>query len=208
MTPKTIIKAAELKRMADIANSEGVSVEVERGGVKIRVTPFYPEDRGGRNTLDDGQAALANWQLENGRAISTSPRKGKGGFDIIDDPKHPLAKWYKDLGFDPRTMNEADLQRLIKKADERWKASIPDTKIGKREWSALRILAQIGVGTRVLQWNVSGCGDDTLARLVARGFVGEEELLSQAEVKKGLSKREIWLLERGHAAYNASVAKT
>lgn len=207
MTSRTIVKAAELKRMADIANSEGVSVEIERDGVKIRVTPFHPENRGARNTLDDGQTALAKWQWENGRAISTTPRKGKGGFDIIDDPKHPLAKWYKDLGFNPETMNEADLQRLIKKAENHWKASIPEKKVGKREWAALEKLTQIGVGRRILQWKVSGCGDDTLARLVARGFVGEEELLSQAEVKKGLSKKEVWLLEPGHAAYNSSIAK-
>lgn len=200
MPQRVHIKPAELKRMAEIAKSEGVTVEIERDGDKVRVTPFYG-DASSCDSMMDGQSALAKWKAENGH---DSPKKGKGGFDIISDPQHPLAIWYKDLVFDPKTMSETDLQRLIKDADDRWKQSIPQKKVGKREWSALEKLTQIGVGKRVLQWTVSGCGDDTLARLVARGYVGEEELLPSAEIKQGLSKKEIWLLDAGHEAYKAS----
>lgn len=40
MTRKAVISAAELKRMAEVANSEGVTVEFERDGAIVRVMPF------------------------------------------------------------------------------------------------------------------------------------------------------------------------
>ena len=39
MTARAAISQAELKRMATVAKAEGVSIEIETGGKKIRVIP-------------------------------------------------------------------------------------------------------------------------------------------------------------------------
>lgn len=44
MTTPALIKQAELRRMANIAKSEGVRVEVEVGGRVFRVSPDIPNN--------------------------------------------------------------------------------------------------------------------------------------------------------------------
>lgn len=197
MTKTALISTAELTRLAKLAKSQGVTVEMEHDGVTIRIMPFH---EAARSKQDDGVSALERWKAESGwssRESSTS--KGKSG---STSPEDIVKKYYDDLGFDPTTMNDADLKRLIADAHAKWKASIPATKISKREQSALSILSEIGVGVRVLQSEVKGCGDDTLDRLDARGFVGRKPLLPPEKIKEGsYSQEEIWLLEPGMEAY-------
>lgn len=79
-------------------------------------------------------------------------------------------------------MNSDDMSRLAAENRANWKASIPGTKIGKREQSAHLKLSEIGVGVRVPQSDVKGCGDETIDKLDVRCFVGCNELLSPEEV--------------------------
>jgi hypothetical protein len=63
MTRKTIASIAELKRMAQVANDEGVTVEIERDGAIVRVMPFHPA----QTTIpklsreEEAEAGLAQW---------------------------------------------------------------------------------------------------------------------------------------------------
>lgn len=86
----------------------------------------------------DASDALESWDSwEPGPRKSAEPRKGAGGYPIVDDPKHPLKEWYNRLGFDPETMSEEDMSRLIAKAHEECAAAIPGTKLGKRRDQSL-----------------------------------------------------------------------
>lgn len=42
MTKKAVISNAELKRFAEVASTEGVTIEVVRDGTLVRVMPFHP----------------------------------------------------------------------------------------------------------------------------------------------------------------------
>ncbi|KQQ70942.1 hypothetical protein ASF70_19045 [Rhizobium sp. Leaf321] len=54
MTRRTIASIAELKRMAQVANEEGVAVELERDGIIVRVMPFQPAQTiGPRQTREE-----------------------------------------------------------------------------------------------------------------------------------------------------------
>lgn len=79
MTKSTLFTAAELKRMAQIANSEGVTVELERDGTIARVMPFtatqYKQHNHSRE--EEAEAALARWEA--GR------QKRKSTKDLPDD---------------------------------------------------------------------------------------------------------------------------
>ncbi|AVA20699.1 hypothetical protein [Rhizobium sp. NXC24] len=114
-------------------------------------------------------------RLERGRQ-APDPEDGPGGYPIVDDPSHPLKQWYDKLGFDPRTMGQEDMNRLMALAEEKWKASIPGKPIGKREKLGLEKLSQYGVNGRVSWRQINGCGDDTVSRLEARGFVGRDRV--------------------------------
>lgn len=61
MTSKAIVKASELKRMADIANAENVTVELERDGTIYRVMPFVPSERQKLSREEEAEAELARW---------------------------------------------------------------------------------------------------------------------------------------------------
>ncbi len=107
-----------------------------------------------------------------GRSVpSPDLGNGYGGYPIIRDPEHPLKKYYDKLGFDPATMGEADMRRLMDQAEQQWLQSIPDKPIGKREQRALEQLANYGIGTPVHWSKVKNCGADTEARLKARGYI-------------------------------------
>ncbi|MGN6307345.1 MAG: helix-turn-helix transcriptional regulator [Mesorhizobium sp.] len=121
-----------------------------------------------------GEESYTNWKRdsERGTKLSPSPSKvGKGGYPIPTGPNDPLKQEYEELGFDPVTMGEKEMMELLKAADERWKASIPDTKLGKREIGALLQLAKFGMGVAVGTQQIKSCGIDTEARLEARGFI-------------------------------------
>jgi hypothetical protein len=100
----------------------------------------------------------------------SEPVTGPGGYTIITDRNHPLKKYYDKLGFDPATMGQDDMSRLMAEAEARWKASIPGTPLGKRERAALEQLAAHGPGVAV-HWRSIKCGPDTEDRLKARGFL-------------------------------------
>lgn len=195
MTKKALVSTAELKRLAQVANSECVTIEVERDGTIVRLMPFAPSELISRHTEANlkPEASLEEWRAAN-------PPKGKGGYPIPASADHPLRQWYDQLGFDPRTMGEADMKRLMAEHEARWKASIPGTKVGKREQSALVKLVGIGVGVRVWSHDVKGCGADTTDRLEARGFIGREQMLSPEEVAQGYTREQVWLLQPGFDA--------
>lgn len=66
MTRKATITQAELKRFANLATAEGVTVEIEREGTIIRIMPFKQakttqQDEEG-NSLPRGPNALQEWR--------------------------------------------------------------------------------------------------------------------------------------------------
>ncbi|WCK01542.1 hypothetical protein [Agrobacterium tumefaciens] len=65
MTRKTVITQAELKRFANLATTEGVTIEIEREGTFIRIMPFQGT-KAGRQPKTREEAAeetLAKWQI-------------------------------------------------------------------------------------------------------------------------------------------------
>lgn len=69
MTKRMLFSVVELKRLADVANSEGVAVEIEREGTIVRVMPFTAaravKEKPTRE--DEAEAALAAWQASQQR---------------------------------------------------------------------------------------------------------------------------------------------
>lgn len=65
MTRKAIISTAELKRMAEVASSEVVTVEIERDGATVRVMPFQPPQVQQMSREEAGEAELARWMANN-----------------------------------------------------------------------------------------------------------------------------------------------
>jgi hypothetical protein len=49
MTASALVKQSDLKRMAQIAKSEGVRVEIEVNGKIIRVSPDIPANHSGKD---------------------------------------------------------------------------------------------------------------------------------------------------------------
>lgn len=164
MTKLAFIRQADLKRMAAIARSEGVRVEVEKDGIIIRVLPDVD-----RPEPSKWHAPLS--AADTGRGDEAPVRTGENGYPVPDDPNHPLQQWYDSLGFDPRTMDRADMKRLMQIADEKWAAEIPGTPLGKREVIALEQFAKHGPNHRIHFRDVKSCGPDTGDRLKARGFI-------------------------------------
>jgi len=122
----------------------------------------------------DGQEDHANFfDRALGRTVPAhaDPVKDDGGYPIIADPNHPLKQYYDRLGFDPATMGEAEMKQLMQEADDKWRASIPGTPLGKREKKALAQLVEYGVGIPVHWSKIKDCGPDTEDRLKARGFL-------------------------------------
>ncbi|EHK76854.1 hypothetical protein SM0020_16753 [Sinorhizobium meliloti CCNWSX0020] len=65
MTQRAIISVAELKRMAEVANSEAVTVEIERDGAIVRVMPFRPPQVQKMSREKSAEAELARWLANN-----------------------------------------------------------------------------------------------------------------------------------------------
>lgn len=199
MTRKALISTAELTRLAKLAKTESVTVEIEKDGVIIRVMPFREEG----NEIPP-TTSLEEWGEWNEARKSKSQKDNSRGVDRRrGGTSDPPQEWYDGLGFDPKTMDRSELPRLRKEAHAKWKASIPGTKLIKRELSALKQLCELGVGVRVPQIQIKGCGDDTLDRLDARGYVGREQTLTEEQVSAGRSLEVIWLLDAGLGAYRS-----
>lgn len=194
MTKKSIASTAELTRLAKLAKAQAVTVEIEKDGVIIRVMPFSkPQET---VSLEDESS---NWDMEVGTPYEIQTMRDR----LRGKTSDPLQEWYDGLGFDPKTMDRSELPRLMKEAHAKWKASIPGTRLIKRELSALKQLCELGVGVRVPQIQIKGCGDDTLDRLDARGYVGREQTLTEEQVSAGRSLEVIWLLDAGLGAYRS-----
>lgn len=119
----------------------------------------------------DAVVAEPEYQFHDSYTPASEPAKGVGGYPIVTDRHDPIKQYYDALGFDPVTMGEKDMMRLVQEDRDRWKASIPGTPLGKREQKALRDLAAHGVGVVVKASTIKGCSTDTEDRLVARGFI-------------------------------------
>jgi hypothetical protein len=200
MTSRASFRQSTIEKIIRAAQKTGAAVQVDLTTLVVTIFP----GAGPTPRLASPKPVLAPDGDEDWNDVPRKApvREGKGGYPIIDDPNDPLTRWYNDLGFDPRTMNETDMKRLMAENHANWMASIPGTKIGKREESALRNLVAIGVDVRVLQSDVKGCGDETTDRLQARGFIGRRQTLTEAEVEAGRTREEIWLLKEGLDAWN------
>lgn len=76
MSKRTLFSAAEVKRMAQLANDEGVTVEMERDGTTVRMMPFHPA-RTSRPKLSreaEGEGELAQWISDRERQHKTTGR--------------------------------------------------------------------------------------------------------------------------------------
>lgn len=173
MTRKALIKEAELHRMAKVAKKFGVVVEQEFKGIIIRVSPF---DGGIPET--NAATALDQWR-------SSKPKQAKD----------PIKDWYDSLGYDPKTMDESDLKRLMEESEEQWLASIPNRPMLKSEKSVLRQLSEYGVGVCVPWKQIKSCGPGTENRLKVRGYI---EVHMQADFPDRLDSYS--LTSDGHAA--------
>jgi len=203
MTVRGSIRQSDLQRIFRAAKASGSTVQIDPKTLQVTVFPFSPPEAQVLAPIFPTMQANA-WDADEGltgwATPSAASRKGAGGYAIPTDPSDPIKKWYDHIGFDPQTMGDADMKRLMAENEARWKASIPGTKIGKREQSALLKLVQVGLGVRVWSHDIKGCGGDTTDRLEARGFIGREEMLSPDKVAEGFSREQIWLLPAGRDA--------
>lgn len=136
--------------------------------------------------VSEVEASLNEWPID-GETPSeevpwfeelNQPTKGAGGYQIPTSKNDPIQKYYDKLGFDPNTMDAADMKRLHAAAEAKWKASIPGTPLGRREQNALLQLSKHPVGELIAHNAIKGCGPDTADRLEARGFI---EIRSSAD---------------------------
>lgn len=166
--PKRLdITARQITAICKGAEKAGFIPEIKIGNASIRLVPAshaidYPAE-----ASDIPSDAPFGDDLPD---LGPSPRVQKRHEQSIDIPD-PLHQFYKRIGFNPKTMNHAKLVELQNKADEEWKASIPNRPIGKREADALEDLSKHGVGVFVDWREIKGCGPETEDRLVARGFI-------------------------------------
>ncbi|MBO9122812.1 MULTISPECIES: helix-turn-helix domain-containing protein [unclassified Rhizobium] len=111
----------------------------------------------------------SSWvELEYG---APEPAKGAGGYPIVDDKNNPVRQWYDQLGFDPRTMGQDDMKRLMDENHQKWAAALIGTPLGKRERVALSQLAAHLPNQPIPGAAIKNCGPDTGDRLEARGFL-------------------------------------
>lgn len=90
MTRKVTITQTELKRFANLATTEGVTVEIEREGTIIRIMPFKQakatQQDEEENSLPRGPNALQEW-----RALQEK-RFGPGRNGPVESPKARRSK--------------------------------------------------------------------------------------------------------------------
>lgn len=123
-----------------------------------------------RRRLEAAFTALpGDEDFEEGNAIDRAMERGRNSVEY--PPIDHLAHYYDRIGFDPKTMRDADLARLQKEAEGKWKASIPGTPLNVRERKVLLQFQEHGPGVLVAHNKIKGMGCDTTDRLGARGFV-------------------------------------
>lgn len=166
MTRGLALSARQITAICKGAAKAGFVAEIVVNGMVIRLVPEpQATKRTVASIVDDG---LESWDDYQHQDISTRA----GGYPLGTGRKgDPLQDWYDRLGFDPRTMGEAEMMQLQKAAEERWKAWIPGTPLQKREREALRQLNAFGPNVPVLWSKIKNCGPDTTERLQARGFL-------------------------------------
>ena len=76
MSKRTLFSTAELKRMAQVANEEGVTVEMERDGTIVRVMPFHPAQTTipKLSRAEEAEAGLAQWIADRDRRRNLKPQ--------------------------------------------------------------------------------------------------------------------------------------
>jgi len=114
-----------------------------------------------------------DWNMDGGlEAWNTEPKKKVAinypGFNTTRDP---MKEYYDRLGFDPATMEHADLVRLEDEAHQRWLAEVPSLPLNKLERKVMAQLAATGANVKISSKELKHCGPDTEERLLARGFI-------------------------------------
>jgi hypothetical protein len=132
------------------AKKAGYTPIIEMRGVTIRFVPI--------------QQAASFRELEYTPALLSDSRPTSAQSSEVQ-------KYYDDLGFDPKTMNESDLRRLVSEAEARWRASIPGSPLTKREVKVLAQFRAYGPGVPVDPDKIKGSGIETAERLGIRGFI-------------------------------------
>jgi hypothetical protein len=103
--------------------------------------------------------------------VPTERVTGPSGWPIAADKNDPLRKYYDKLGFDPHTMDDADMRRLHDEADAKWEAAVPGSPLQKREITTLLQLLPAGLSGKTDRNGLKSCRWDTEQRLLARGFI-------------------------------------
>lgn len=126
------------------------------------------------------EASLAEWPVAGAGAklASAIPTEaagsygavGIGGYPIPTSPDDEIARYYRQLGFDPRTMDQADMTRLLAEAKAKWAASLIGTALQKRERETLLRFRGHPVGV-LIPWQSLSFGAATAERLEARGLI-------------------------------------
>ncbi|MGO7589929.1 hypothetical protein [Rhizobium leguminosarum] len=186
-------RQADIERIIRAAEKTGAAVQVDLKSLIVTIFPgagIAPRPAAPLALQPDGNedwADLVTGVIDNRQyrkpeakprfgerikaAAVAEPKEGPGGYPIIDDPDHPLKQWYDQLGFDPRTMEREDMERLQAKAHADWAASIPGTPLGKREIKALKFLSVKGPNVKIHFRDMRDCGLETGDRLKIRGFL-------------------------------------
>lgn len=111
MTRKAIITQAELKRFANLATTEGVTIEIERDGTVIRIMPFQGTKAGRlpKTREEAAEEALAKWRLSQSSKIMPNPE------EEVTLPRGPnaLQEWraLQEKRFGPGRKEPAELSK-------------------------------------------------------------------------------------------------
>ncbi|RWX62358.1 MULTISPECIES: hypothetical protein [unclassified Mesorhizobium] len=201
MSKPIAITQRQITAICKGAARAGFVAEIIINGVVVRLVPEgQPTKPAGRASDYELDAELESWDGDRNRSKSAT---GPGGYPSGSGRKgDPLQDYYDRLGFDPLTMGQREMMELQKAAEEKWKASIPGTPLGKRERNALKQLSSYGPNIAVHWIKIKNCGDDTAERLKARGF-----LETTAHPKHANSFESLILTDAGHKAFRALQAE-
>lgn len=114
-----------------------------------------------------------DWKAETGlKSWDEEPKKKITiNYPGFNTPSDPMNEYYNKLGFDPATMEHADLVRLQNEAHQRWLAEIPSLPLNELEEKVLAQFAVLGANVKVSSRDIKHCGPDTEERLLTRGFI-------------------------------------
>ncbi len=132
MTKSAHFTSAELRRMADVAKSENVTVEMERNGTIVRVMPIGKmQISSSRLSREDGaEAALQKWVAEEesrkGVPSGSATKKGRHEHDL-DKASSSVSEVTNPAGLAKRWMcSQRHIHNLIARGD------LPAVKYGGR----------------------------------------------------------------------------